>query len=301
MSEEFCDVGRGITLCYETFGREEDPAVILIMGLSTQMIAWDEEFCEMLVAQGFRVVRFDNRDIGLSTEMGFRPPTVSQLLRRSFRPEQYVLSDMATDVIGLMDHLDIDAGHIVGLSMGGMIAQTLAIEHPERVLSLSSLMSNTGSRRTGQPALRVYGHFIRRIPREREAAVAHTVNLFKLVGSRGELRDLQYVRKQAARGFDRSFRPAGGARQLAAILKSGSRSHLLGRIQVPTVVIHGKADRLVSPSGGRATAAAIPGAELIMFDDMGHDLPRQLWPRITDAIGEVARRGESRRTAAAAA
>lgn len=300
MSEEFCDVGRGITLCYETFGNPEDPAVILIMGLSTQMIGWDEEFCEMIARQGFFVVRFDNRDIGLSTKLDFPPPTVGQLVRRRFRPEQYVLSDMATDVIGLMDRLGIETAHIGGLSMGGMIAQTLAIEHPERVLSLCSMMSNTGSRRSGQPGLRVYGHFLRRVPRDREGAIAHTVALFRLVGSRGKLRDLGEIRRKVERSYDRSFSPAGGARQLAAILKSGSRSHLLGQIKVPTVVIHGTADRLISPSGGRATAAAIPGAELIMIKDMGHDLPRPLWPRITDAIVECARRGESRRATAAA-
>lgn len=292
MAEEFCDVGRGITLCYETFGDPSDPTVLLIMGLSSQMIVWDDEFCEKIAAAGHHVVRFDNRDIGRSTQMSFRPPSVGQLLRRRFPPEQYTLSDMAADTVGLLDCLEIESVHLVGASMGGMIAQTIAIEHPQRVRSLVSMMSNTGSRRSGQPGLRVYGHFLRRMPRDRDAAIAHMVGLFKVVGSRGDLQDLEEIRRLVGRSYDRAFNPAGGARQLAAILKSGSRSHLLGGIKVPTMIIHGTADRLISPSGGRATAAAIPGAELIMINDMGHDLPRSLWPRLTGAIAECARRGE---------
>lgn len=298
MAEQFCDVGNGVTLCYETFGDAARPPLLLIMGLGSQMIVWNEEFCQGLADRGFYVIRFDNRDIGRSTYMDFPPPSTLQLIRRRFHPRQYLLSDMARDTANLLDRLGLDSAHVVGASMGGMIAQTLAIEEPGRVRSLVSIMSNTGSRRSGQPALRVYRHFVNRVPRDRERGVAQLVGLFRMVGSRGELRDLDEVRERVERSFDRAHNPAGTGRQLAAILASGSRRHLLGQIRVPTTVIHGTADRLVRPSGGRATAALIPGAELIMIEDMGHDLPRSLWPRLTDAIAATAVRGGAETVAA---
>ena len=244
----------------------------------------------MLVERRFHVIRFDNRDVGLSTQMDFPPPSTLELARRRFHPRQYLLRDKARDTAGLLDGLGIGSAHVVGASMGGMIAQTLAIEYPDRVRSMVSMMSNTGSRRSGQPALGVYRHFLRRVPNDREAAVAQLVALFRMVGSRGRLRDLDEIRERVERSYDRAYTPAGGARQLAAILASGSRQHLLPQINVPTTVIHGTADRLVRPSGGRATAAAIPGAELIMIKDMGHDLPRPLWPRFVEAIASTAAR-----------
>ncbi len=298
MSEQFCDVGRGITLCYESFGEDEAPPVLMIMGLSTQMIAWNEALCEQIVARGFRVIRFDNRDIGRSTQMSFPPPSLRQLITRRFHPEQYRLTDMAHDTVGLMDALGIESANLVGASMGGMIAQTVAIEHPQRARSLVSVMSNTGSRRTGQPAPSVYKQFLRRPAKGREAGIKQAMDLFRVIGSSGELRDETELRELIERSFDRGSNPAGSGRQLAAILASGSRSHQLRQLDLPTTVVHGTADRLIRPSGGRATAAAIQGAKLILIDDMGHDLPRAIWPRLVDAIADTAGRAAAQKSGA---
>jgi pimeloyl-ACP methyl ester carboxylesterase len=277
VSEEFCNVGRGITLCYETFGERSDPSALLIMGLGTQMVAWQEDFCLALAAKGLHVVRFDNRDIGRSTHLTGRPPTVPQLLRRSKRVARYTLADMADDAAGLLRELDLAPAHVIGASMGGMIAQTLAARHPESVRSLVSIMSNTGSLRNGQPSLRVYRIFLARAPQGRDAYVAHMERLFAVIGSRGLPRDVEGVRAIAQTSYDRDHDPEGPGRQLAAIIAAGDRTAELRKITTPTLVIHGSADRLVSPSGGRATARAIPGAELMSIAGMGHDLPRAAW------------------------
>ncbi|HEY4811940.1 MAG TPA: alpha/beta fold hydrolase [Solirubrobacteraceae bacterium] len=284
MSEQFCDVGRGINLCYETFGDRSDPTALLIMGLGTQMLAWQEDFCQELVDRGLHVVRFDNRDIGRSTHLSGRPPNVPELLLRSRRPARYTLSDMADDAAGLLRELDLAPAHVIGASMGGMIAQTLAIRHPESVRSLVSIMSNTGSRRHGQPSLKVYSIFLRRPAQGRDAFIAHMERLFKTIGSRGLPRDEEDLRTIALASYERDHDPAGPGRQLAAIIASGDRTAQLGAITAPTLVIHGSADPLVAPSGGRATARAIPGAKLMMVEGMGHDLPRAAWPQLTDAI-----------------
>jgi pimeloyl-ACP methyl ester carboxylesterase len=289
MSEQFCDVGRGITLCYETFGDPDDPPILLIMGLATQMIAWHEDFCEQLADRGFYVVRFDNRDIGRSTHLTFRAPTVGQLFRRRFRPEQYTLSDMAEDAARLLDELGISPAHVVGVSMGGMIGQMLAAEHPDHVRSLTSLMSTTGSRRHGQPHFSVYKYLLRPPPRDREGYVERSAEVFGLVGSTGFDRDEAYIRERAGRSYDRGYDVAAGGRQLGAITKTGDRTRLLRTIEAPTLVIHGTVDKMIRPSGGRATAKAIPGARLMMIEGMGHDLPRGAWPRIIDAIAIHAR------------
>jgi pimeloyl-ACP methyl ester carboxylesterase len=270
------------------------------MGLGTQMVAWHEDFCERLVREGFFVIRFDNRDIGRSTHLEGAPtPTLPQLLMRR-PPAAYRLEDMANDSAGLLDHLGIAAAHVVGASMGGMIAQTLAATRPERVLSLTSIMSTTGSRRVGQPAYRVLPIFLKRAPNDREAFVEHTVRLFETIGSSGIERDDDELREVAGLMFDRGLDPRGTARQLAAIIASGNRTHALRRITAPTVVIHGTADRLVRPSGGRATARAIAGAKLVKVEGMGHDLPRAAWDQIVAAIVENARRAgfSARRVAA---
>ncbi|HEY7836017.1 MAG TPA: alpha/beta hydrolase [Solirubrobacteraceae bacterium] len=284
MSEQSCDVGRGITLCYETFGDPADPPALLVMGLGTQMIAWHEDFCRELAARGFFVVRFDNRDIGRSTHLSGPPPTRAQLLGRSRRAARYSLADMAEDAAGLLRELSLAPAHVIGASMGGMIAQTLAARHPRSVRSLVSIMSNTGSLVSGQPSPRVYSTFLRQAPAGREAFVAHMTRVFELIGSPPPLRDLDQVRRLIAESYDRDHDPAGPGRQLAAIIAAGNRTPELRRITAPTLVIHGKADRLVRPSGGRATAQAIPGARLMLVDGMGHDLPRGLWPRLLDAI-----------------
>jgi pimeloyl-ACP methyl ester carboxylesterase len=300
MAERFCDVGRGVTLCYETFGDPDDTPILLIMGLATQMIAWHEDFCSELAERGFYVVRFDNRDIGRSTHFDFRPPTIAEMLRRRLGPEQYTLSDMAEDAVGLLRELEIAPAHVVGVSMGGMIAQVMASEHPDVVRSLTSIMSTTGSRRHGQPALSVYRYLLRPPPRDRDGYIQRSAEVFGLVGSTGFPRDEQYIRERAGRSYDRGFDVRAGGRQLGAIVASGDRTKLLGRIKAPTLVIHGTVDKMIRPSGGRATAKAIRGAQLKMIEGMGHDLPRGVWPEIIDSISQHARAADGARAQATA-
>jgi pimeloyl-ACP methyl ester carboxylesterase len=290
VNEQFATVG-DVELCYETFGSPRDPAMLLIMGLGTQMIAWHEDFCRELVSHGFFVIRYDNRDCGRSTHFDrVPPPTVPQLLTRRLRHVPYTLDDMAGDADGLLDHLGIDAAHVTGASMGGMIGQMLAANHPDRVRSLASIMSSTGSRWKGQPRPRAYPVLLRRPPRAREEYVEALMRVFGVIGSPGFEPDLDGLRDMVGRSHDRGVNAAGTGRQLAAILASGNRTPALRRIQAPAVVIHGTADKLVSPSGGRATARAIPGARLVLVPGMGHDLPRGAWPRIVQAICENAAR-----------
>jgi pimeloyl-ACP methyl ester carboxylesterase len=282
--EQLAKIGE-LELCYETFGDRSDPALVLIMGLATQMVAWREEFCEGLAARGFFVVRFDNRDVGRSSRLDQLPvPTVWQLLRRDKRAASYTLEDMADDVVGLLDHLGIERAHVVGASMGSMIGQTLAVTHPDRVSSLVSIMGNTGARISGQPTLRTSKALLGVPPADRDGYVEHMAKTFTLIGSPGFERDDAELRELARTSFDRGRSPAAGARQLAAILASGDRTKRLRGIAAPTLVIHGKADKLVRPSGGRATAKAIDGAELLEIPGMAHDLPRGAWPQIIDAI-----------------
>ena len=290
MTESFCRAG-DVELCYETFGDPENPPLLLVMGLGTQMLGWNDDFCAALAARGFHVIRFDNRDIGRSTIFkGSPPPTTGQILRRDRRAAAYTLIDMAADAIGLLDHLGVGRAHVVGASMGGMIAQTIAIRHPERVLSLVSIMSNTGSRLSGQPSPRVYPLFLRPAPRGREAYVQQVTELFRRIGSPGFEHDWDYLRDMLGRSFDRGHDPGSSGRQLAAVLASGDRTKDLRRVTAPTLVIHGTDDKLVAPSGGRATARAIPGARLLLINGMGHDLPRGAWPPIIDAIANNAAR-----------
>ncbi len=288
MTEEFVDVGGGITLCYERFGDPSDPPMLLIMGLATQMIAWHDDLCAELADRGFHVVRFDNRDAGRSTHMDFRPPTTAQLLTRRFRPEQYTLSDMAGDTAGLLRALDLAPAHVVGASMGGMIGQLLAAEHPDAVRSLTSIMSSTGSRLSGQPAPTVYKYLLTAPPRDREGYIERSAKIFGVVGSTGFERDENYIRERAGRAFDRGVDIRAGGRQLGASIASGNRTRALRRIKAPTLVIHGTVDKLIRPSGGKATARAIPGAKLKLVEGMGHDLPRDAWPILIDAIAEHA-------------
>ena len=288
MSEQFCDVGGGITLCYETFGDPSDPTALLIMGLGTQMVAWQDDFCRQLADKGLYVVRFDNRDIGRSTHLQGPPPSLVELLRYSGNGARYTLADMAQDAAGLLSELELAPAHVIGASQGGMIAQTLAARHPTQVRSLVSMMSSTGGRWVGRPALSSYPIFLRKAPREREAFIEHAIRMFAKVGSRGIPQDSDGVRKIAALSFDRELDRTGAGRQLAAIIASGDRTAELQRITAPTLVIPGTADTLVSPSGGRASARAIPGAKLMMIEGMGHDLPRVLWPRLIDAFASHA-------------
>jgi pimeloyl-ACP methyl ester carboxylesterase len=291
MPEQFCDVGRGVTLCYETFGDPSDPTALLIMGLGTQMVGWHEDFCRELAGRGLHVMRFDNRDIGHSTHVRGPTPTIPQLLTRNKRAAVYTLADMAEDTSGLLRGLELDPAHVIGASMGGMIAQTLAARHRRQVRSLVSIMSNTGRFRTGQPTPRIYPLFLRNLALGRHATavgrdafIASADRVFSVIGSTGIPRDPTEIRELAAVSYDRDHDPSGTGRQLAAIIASGDRTRELREITAPTLVIHGTADPLVAPSGGRATARAIPGARLMSIEGMGHDLPRAIWPRLIDAI-----------------
>ena len=284
VKEQFATVD-GVRLCYETFGDDSRPALLLVMGLGTQMIGWHTDFCSQLADRGFRVVRYDNRDVGRSTHLNHRPaPTTREILTRRHRNPAYTLGDMADDGIGLLDQLGIGAAHVVGASMGGMLAQLMAAWWPERVRSLVSIMSNTGSLRSGQPALRVYPSFLAKPPKSKEEYVEALVKVFGIIGSSGFDRDEADLRLLAETSYDRGADPEGSGRQLAAIQSAGSRVKDLRRIKAPTLVIHGTADQLVRPSGGRATARAIPNARLQLIEGMGHDLPRGAWPQIIDGI-----------------
>jgi pimeloyl-ACP methyl ester carboxylesterase len=295
MAEQFCRVSDDIELCYETFGDPADPPALLIMGLATQMIGWPDDFCRELAEQGFYVVRFDNRDIGRSTHTKGPVPGFGRILLRPKQVATYRLGDMADDAAGLLRELGLAPAHVIGASMGGMIAQSLAARHPDMVRSLTSIMSTTGRRWVGQPAARVYPLLARR-PREgREAAIERVEKVFALIGSQGLPQDTEHLRDLAGRSYDRDHDPAGPARQLAAIVASGDRTSEVKRIKAPTLVIHGTEDRMVRPSGGRATTRAIPGAKLLKIEGMGHDLPRAAWPRIIHAIAATAKGAEPAR------
>jgi pimeloyl-ACP methyl ester carboxylesterase len=291
LSEERLAPVNGIEIAYQEVGDPGAEPLLLVMGLGTQMLGWDEEFCVQLSERGFRVVRFDNRDIGHSTmlEAAGVPDRLDLFLGRR-GSAAYLLSDMATDTIGLMDHLGIESAHVVGASMGGMIAQTLAIEHAERVRSLVSIMSTTGSRRVGTPTFKAFGLMLAKAPHGRDAYIERIVKTFKTVGSPAYPMDEARFRDLAGRLYDRSHNPKGVLRQMHAITASGDRTAALGRVQLPATVIHGTRDPLVRPSGGRATARAISGARLRIVEGMGHDLPRALWPIFTDEIADTASR-----------
>jgi pimeloyl-ACP methyl ester carboxylesterase len=290
MSEQTAHAN-GVEIAYESIGDPAGQPLLMIMGLGTQLIHWDIELCELLAARGFHVIRFDNRDAGHSTKVDAPVPNVRRAMLGLRVDAPYLLRDMAEDAAGLLDHLGIPAAHVVGASMGGMIGQTLAIEHPERVLSLTSIMSTTGERSVGRPKLRMMGLLMRRAPREKEAFVEHFVGVFRAIGSRGFAFDEERVRRHAAEAYERDNDPAGTGRQLAAILASGDRTPRLRELRVPTTVIHGRKDPLVPFRGGKATADAIPDAKLIAIPGMGHDMPREVWPQLVDAISETAARG----------
>jgi pimeloyl-ACP methyl ester carboxylesterase len=296
MTEQRAQVG-SIELVYETIGDPSDAPLLMVMGLGMQLIHWDRELCELLAARGFHVIRFDNRDIGLSTKIRGPVPNVMRLLAGMPARVPYLLPDMAGDALGLLDHLGIERAHVVGASMGGMIGQTMAIEQPERVLSLASIMSTTGDRRVGTPKLRVWSLMVRRAPQDRDAYVRYFVKVFRMIGSPAYRIDEERSRELAAATYDRCHYPPGTARQLAAILASGSRTAALRQLDVPTVVIHGESDPLVPLRAGVATARAIPGAELITIPGMGHDLPKELWPTFVDAIAKNAERAAAKQAA----
>ena len=293
MTEQRAQVGQ-IDLVYETIGDPSDAPLLLVMGLGMQLIHWDRGLCELFAERGFHVIRFDNRDAGLSTKIRGRVPNVMRLMAGLPTRVPYLLDDMAADTFGLLDHLGIERAHVVGTSMGAMIAQTMAMGRPERVLSLGSMLSTTGDRRVGTPKLRVWSVLMRQAPHQREAYVEYFVRVFRMIGSPRYPVDEERMRERAAETYDRCHHPAGTARQLAAILASGSRTAGLRGLDVPTVVVHGRDDPLVPFRAGAATARAIPGAELVAISGMGHDLPRELWPQITDALVANSERAAAR-------
>jgi pimeloyl-ACP methyl ester carboxylesterase len=292
MSEQIAPAN-GIEIAYDTIGDPAGQPLLMIMGLGTQLIHWDRELCEMLGARGFHVIRFDNRDIGHSTKIDAPVPNVRRAMLGFKVDAPYLLSDMANDAAGLLDHLGIRSAHVVGASMGGMIAQTLAIEQPERVRSMTSIMSTTGERSVGRPKLRVMGLLMRRAPQEKEAFIEHFVRTFRAIGSRGFAFDEERLRRHVAEAYERDHDSAGTGRQLAAILASGDRTSRLRSLRVPTTVIHGKNDPLVPFRGGKATAEAIPDAELIAIPGMGHDMPKETWPQLVEAISATAARASA--------
>ena len=277
-------VSTGITLEYEVHG-EGDP-LLLVMGLGGQLVAWPSSFIAGLVDRGFKVITFDNRDIGLSTKVDAAPPTKLQSamfsVSRRFAKSAYLLSDMAKDAVGLLDALNIERAHVVGMSMGGMIAQTMAIEHPSRVRSLTSIMSTTGNPRVGRPKTSVLLRASKLTGGSKETFADRQAALFKLFS--GSLYDELEIREVAKLSLERNFTPDGTARQMAAIMASPDRTPLLKKLNVPTLVVHGLEDGLVQPSGGYATTKAIPGARLLAFPDMGHNLPQARIPEILDEI-----------------
>ena len=280
---------RQIELEYDHFGNPTDPALLLIMGFTAQMVAWDEEFCTQLADRGHFVIRFDNRDCGLSTKLHGVPSNsdaviMAAMMETEMPPVPYTLSDMAADAMKVLDHLNIERAHIMGASMGGMIAQTVAIEHPHRVKTLISIMSQPGELTVGQPTQEAMELIVTPAPSNRDEYIAFAPK-WQLWQSK-KYRSDELSIKAAIRDFDRSNYPEGGPRQMAAIYASGSRAEGLQKLEMPTLVIHGTDDQLITPSGGERTAELIPNSTLLMVDDMGHDMPQPLWPFYLDAISK---------------
>jgi pimeloyl-ACP methyl ester carboxylesterase len=285
----------GITIEYDDHGDSAAPPILLVMGLGAQMTLWPQELVDALVERGFRVIRYDNRDIGLSHKFeGAKAPGMAKLFLLSkfgFKPRvPYTLADMATDGIGLLDALGIDKAHIVGASMGGMIAQHMAFSHPERVLSLTSIMSTTGNRKLPGGTREAIGVLTKRpASMDEDVLVEHGLKVARAIGSPGYRLDDDKVRERTRALLKRSFYPAGMPRQFAAIVADGDRRERLRAVKAPTLVIHGEADPLVPLPGGQDTAASIAGAKLKTIPGMGHDLPLELVDEIADAVAEHAR------------
>jgi pimeloyl-ACP methyl ester carboxylesterase len=292
----------GMRLCYETFGNPADPPLLLIMGLATQMIVWDDDFCTQLAARGFRVIRFDNRDIGLSTKLerartpSFPEMMLAQATGLRFRVP-YTLRDMAADTVGLLDALGIARAHVVGASMGGAIAQEIAILYPDRVLTLTSIMSSTGDPKLPRPTPRALAVLAKKVPLDRAGYVREYVATWRVLAGDHFPFDAERTARQGQAGYDRGINPPGAARQLLAIIASGNRKKALAKVRIPTLVLHGTEDPLIPFEAGLDTAKTIPGAQLLLIEGMGHSFPREVWPRIIDAIAQHASRHSQRYSA----
>ncbi|MEU6752246.1 alpha/beta hydrolase [Spirillospora sp. NPDC046719] len=284
------DVSPGVSIAYESFGDPADAPVLLVMGFGAQMIAWHEDFCRALAARGRYVIRFDNRDCGLSTRFDDHPVDMGRFIgavssgdiASAVAMVPYRLKDMADDGFGLLTALGVERAHVVGASMGGMIAQTMAITRPERVLTLTSMMSSTGESEYGRSSPEARAVLFAPKLQDRDGYVAAAER--ELVWASKRYGDASALRELAAASYDRAYYPAGVGRQLGAMILSGSRADALRELRVPTLVMHGLDDTLIDPSGGRRTAELVPGAELLLIPDMGHDRPRELWPMIIDAL-----------------
>jgi pimeloyl-ACP methyl ester carboxylesterase len=279
----------GIRIEYDTFGERSARPLLLIMGLATQMISWDEGFCRMLTDRGHYVIRFDNRDVGLSSKMEEAGvPNIMEAFQKSMRGEKieapYTLDDMADDAVGLLDALGIDKAHICGASMGGMIAQTIAIRHPARVKSLISIMSTTGNPKLPPSKPEAREFLVKPVPKERAEYIEYSVKMCRVFAGKGFEFDEQRMREIMTRSYDRCFYPKGVMRQIMAVTAHGSRKEALASVKAPTLVIHGGDDPLVPVEGGKDTAEAVPGAELLIIEGMGHEMPVAVWPRLVDAI-----------------
>ena len=271
-----------VELAYETFGDPTDVPLLLVMGLGTQMIAWPEQMCRELAAAGHHVIRYDNRDVGLSTHLDRPVPSLPDMILRRGTP--YTISDMADDALGLVDALGIDRFHLVGASMGGFISQTVALAQPKRVRTLTLMMTSTGSRRVGRPLPSIMRRLAAPDQATTRTEVAESaVATYKVIGSPEHL-DEQHIRDLAGLAFDRGYDPAGRMRQLAAVIAQPDRTAKLRNLRVPTLVIHGLDDPLVTPSGGLALAKAIPDARFVGYTGMGHDLPHTKWRGVTDDV-----------------
>lgn len=293
VSEElFAPVSAGVELCYQTFGDPDDEPLLLVMGLGGPMTWWDADFCRMLAGRGFHVIRYDNRDTGRSSRI--RGRVTRSALVRAFTGGRvrapYAMSDLAEDAFGLLDHLGLDSAHVAGVSMGGMIVQTMAILRPERVRSLTSIMSTTGKRTVGWQHPSLLPTLVGARGPGREAYVRASEQTWGLIGSPAYPQTREQIRARAEETFDRGVSAQGVMRQMLAVVTQPNRSARLRAVRVPTLVVHGLADRMVHVSGGRATAAAIPGAELLLIDGMGHDVPPALFETFTAAIRRTADR-----------
>jgi pimeloyl-ACP methyl ester carboxylesterase len=300
VSEElFAPVGRGIELCYQTFGDPEAEPLLLVMGLGGPMTWWDPELCAAFARAGFHVIRYDNRDIGRSTVLEGRVGRAA--LARAFVGTRvrapYSIADLAEDAFGLLDHLGLESAHVVGASMGGMIAQTMAIAHPERVRSLTSIMSTTGKRTVGWQHPALLSSLIGARRPGREAYIRASAAFWELTGSPGYPEPREEIEKRAADTFDRGISTSGVMRQMLAVLTQPDRGARLRGVRVPTLVVHGLADKMVHVSGGRATAAAVPGAELLLIAGMGHDLPPALFETLVGAVRRTADRARNAESA----